>query len=93
MLLFIILAPLCELSIKCESVEQCYMPSQRCDGYRDCYDGSDESECPVECLWLENKHQCRNGRCIDAKLWCDGTDDCGDFSDEQACLKVCKIIS
>ncbi|RZF33823.1 hypothetical protein LSTR_LSTR010371 [Laodelphax striatellus] len=81
--------PGCELTrISCSNGEGCYEPGQRCDSRTDCTDESDEAGCPAElCAAMPDKRQCRNRRCLAARLWCDGSDDCGDASDEEACLQ------
>ncbi|MBU1221344.1 LDL receptor domain-containing protein [Myxococcota bacterium] len=56
----------------------------RCDGYVDCEDGSDEVGCPV--------FSCDSGETIDANFECDGEDDCSDGSDEVGCPDVAQLI-
>ncbi|XP_063692480.1 low-density lipoprotein receptor class A domain-containing protein 3-like [Bolinopsis microptera] len=71
----------------CSNGEKCIYDSWVCDVFTDCYDGSDETNCPEsategsECpdgYWM-----CSNGeQCIDDSWVCDGYTNCYDGSDE-----------
>ncbi|XP_023703710.1 low-density lipoprotein receptor-related protein 2 [Cryptotermes secundus] len=61
----------------------------KCDGERDCKDGTDEpSTCP-ERNCRAGMYQCSNGNCTASATICDGVDDCGDGSDEKNCDLPC----
>ncbi len=60
----------------------CFNPDWECDGFPDCMDVSDESNCG---LCQEYEFECANGRCIHEDWKCNGADDCGDNSDETSC--------
>uniref|UniRef100_T1JA13 EGF-like domain-containing protein n=1 Tax=Strigamia maritima TaxID=126957 RepID=T1JA13_STRMM len=67
-------------SFACDNGE-CIDDKQRCNGAKDCKDGSDEHLCDCP----HNFFTCSNANCI-PKFWtCDGDNDCGDFSDEYIC--------
>lgn len=62
---------------------ECVPPNSRCNGVKDCADGSDEYHC---------SSMCRSGRscittfhCYESSQLCDGVADCSDSSDEVDC--------
>ncbi|XP_064547816.1 modular serine protease-like [Drosophila montana] len=60
---------------------QCINNSLKCNSFKDCDDGSDETfeECHnFKC----NEHRCSYGACVDSSKWCDGIKDCWDNTDE-----------
>ena len=77
--------PGCPADLKCVDRSCLKDEELRCDGFRDCYDGSDESFCNVTCPVSEFK--CGVGGCIHGSLRCDAVFDCVDESDEMACTE------
>ena len=86
---------------KCLDRSGCVIVSKKCNGVRDCRDGSDEQRCPrttytkttttlptlPNCpIGTFKRFYCKNmERCIPRGYLCNGVNDCSDGSDEQRC--------
>ncbi|XP_069081125.1 sortilin-related receptor [Pleurodeles waltl] len=72
---------------ECQQKTECIPNWKKCDGHRDCLDGTDEVHCstssPLSCV---NGSMCKDGEmCIPLSDRCDGFLDCSDGSDERNC--------
>lgn len=67
--------------------QRCVPTGWRCDGHNDCFDNSDENNCPMQVPGTcpVNQFTCANHRCIPHIWLCDTDNDCGDGSDEVDC--------
>ena len=63
----------------------CIENKYKCDGTRDCTDGSDEEDCMTEDCNHVTQFLCLSGDCVPLERHCDGFPDCSDGSDEKTC--------
>uniref|UniRef100_W5N3U3 Si:dkey-88l16.3 n=1 Tax=Lepisosteus oculatus TaxID=7918 RepID=W5N3U3_LEPOC len=73
--------------VACWDQSDCVRYDHLCDKEKDCADGSDEEDCPRNCIEADN-FQCNNGMCIERILICNGVLDCTDGSDEDRCQEL-----
>ncbi|CAG5119698.1 unnamed protein product [Candidula unifasciata] len=68
-------------NVLCDGGNKCIPPEYRCDGKRDCQDGTDEMS-PDKNIMSDPSYKCGNGYCVSHLALCNGTNECGDNSDE-----------
>lgn len=77
----------------CEVQKYCIKSLLVCDNQADCYDASDEKDCPSpNPTCAEDKFDCyQNGSlCISKSKACNGESDCPNNSDELHCPDITK---
>ncbi|XP_048451325.1 prolow-density lipoprotein receptor-related protein 1-like isoform X2 [Rhincodon typus] len=75
----------------CDDGSECVSMEYKCDGDRDCPDGSDEIGCSEVCDEPDAFHCSDGTKCIQGELRCDGIEQCPDGSDEIGCSQESDI--
>ncbi|KII65430.1 Low-density lipoprotein receptor-related protein 5 [Thelohanellus kitauei] len=84
----------------CVDGDSCYSESQKCDGFMDCSDGSDERYCDgfvvinqeTSTTCLGNEYfTCEDGKKLCMSKSCDGVGDCRNKKDEDMCGTICRL--
>ncbi|XP_058975127.1 putative vitellogenin receptor [Musca domestica] len=85
-----------DCEFRCNSGE-CLTLSRKCNGRKDCPDGSDEENCEngkghkPQVICTMGEFRCHNGeQCVEGDQRCDGKKQCQDGSDEEHCEKFDK---
>ncbi|XP_074618325.1 uncharacterized protein LOC141877303 [Acropora palmata] len=70
----------------CDEGVKCLLLSSLCDSLKDCNDGTDEKNCPLNPVCESNKFSCdENAKCLPLGWVCDMINDCNDQTDEHNC--------
>ncbi|CAG7719737.1 unnamed protein product [Allacma fusca] len=73
----------------CLNIRECIRGMYKCDGDKDCTDGSDEENCHTLNSCHSTQFTCKNGTgCIRGDKRCDDEVDCADGSDEENCADL-----
>jgi len=76
----------CPKDRRCDDGECLRSSSDRCNGFDDCHDRSDEKNCDGgKAPCPKGFKSCDDGQCIMSYFWCDRDPDCRDKSDEKNC--------
>ncbi|XP_041089081.1 suppressor of tumorigenicity 14 protein homolog [Polyodon spathula] len=75
----------CPKQFQCKD-STCIPVKNRCDGWKDCADGSDEAKCDI---CSPGEFNCGNGQCRPHAGLCDAQSECGDSSEEADCAAEC----